>query len=349
MGGRDRCEFSGKTKRMLAERVNYLCSNPSCKAPTLAGDCFGKKSISVGEAAHITAASPGGPRYAAELSDDMRADISNGIWLCRNCAALIDRDVDRYTAEELCRWKAEAEAYAKKVIGKPNQANVVSGGMKASIAIERIDVPTFAFAFEGKIVPAAFFGISHHDIPFTWDLAWIDKAAIVVVVQNPADNHPLIIDNLEVEVEELVTEYGSGVQFIKQGVSKALEFLISVSDDGATTDRIERDCDGIHVVEKDFFANGNYIEIPTGQTEVLLLKFALVGGNVHVIPTLSILENGQRHRVGIPNERGFKLVGSDTIPIEGRAWTVHLDGRASGAGFPQDNLEEWRGLLAQSR
>ncbi|HXR03685.1 MAG TPA: hypothetical protein VN836_03150 [Verrucomicrobiae bacterium] len=60
-------------------------------------------------AAHITAASPGGPRYDASLTPEQRADISNGIWLCQFCAKLVDNDEKRFRAEHLRLWKTLAE------------------------------------------------------------------------------------------------------------------------------------------------------------------------------------------------------------------------------------------------
>jgi hypothetical protein len=50
------------------------------------------QSFNIGVAAHITAASVGGPRYDASLKPKQRAAIENGIWLCQNCGTMIDRD-----------------------------------------------------------------------------------------------------------------------------------------------------------------------------------------------------------------------------------------------------------------
>ena len=108
-----RDDFKSSTKRILAERVGFFCSNPDCRKPTVGparGDC--EKSVNTGIAAHITAASPGGPRYDPALSSDERCDISNGIWLCSNCARLVDSDIEHYTVKLLRRWKPEAEKKA---------------------------------------------------------------------------------------------------------------------------------------------------------------------------------------------------------------------------------------------
>ena len=110
--------FSAKTKRSLAERVGVLCSNPDCQALTSGPQISNAKSMNVGVAAHITAAAQDGPRYDSALSSDERADINNGIWLCQNCAKLVDNDPTRYTADLLRRWKSAAEQGALERIGK---------------------------------------------------------------------------------------------------------------------------------------------------------------------------------------------------------------------------------------
>ena len=76
--------------------------------------------IDVGVAAHITAASVGGPRFDSALSDKDRIGAPNGIWLCQNCAKLIDSDVCRFTVSVLRGWKLGAEWEAKKRLGKTN-------------------------------------------------------------------------------------------------------------------------------------------------------------------------------------------------------------------------------------
>jgi len=88
-----RDDFSAKTIEILAKRVRYKCSNPNCSRITV-GPKEGRAdaAMNVGIAAHITAASPGGPRYCASMTTDERSSIDNGIWLCSNCSAMIDKD-----------------------------------------------------------------------------------------------------------------------------------------------------------------------------------------------------------------------------------------------------------------
>ncbi|MBT2771060.1 hypothetical protein J7J47_02295 [Halomonas sp. ISL-60] len=70
-------------------------------------------------AAHISAASPNGPRFREELSADVRSSINNGIWLCQNHAKLIDDDPGRFPETLLLVWKEEAERVAREEVGVP--------------------------------------------------------------------------------------------------------------------------------------------------------------------------------------------------------------------------------------
>lgn len=104
-----RDDFSAKTKEILAKRVGFICSNPNCRKHTSGPNTDEARSINIGIAAHITAASSNGPRFDENITSEERQNISNGIWLCSNCASLIDRDVEKYPIELLLEWKNSAE------------------------------------------------------------------------------------------------------------------------------------------------------------------------------------------------------------------------------------------------
>lgn len=104
-----RDDFKKVTIDVLPRRVGYLCSNPDCRKSTIGANDVPDKSTSIGIAAHITAASPGGPRYDETLTTEQRTHIDNAIWLCSNCATLIDKDENRYPVELLNEWKLQAE------------------------------------------------------------------------------------------------------------------------------------------------------------------------------------------------------------------------------------------------
>lgn len=111
-----RDDFLRPTIDILSKRVAFRCSNPMCKQQTIGPHSESSKTISIGVAAHITAAAPGGPRYDAALTREQRLDIGNGIWLCQTCSRLIDMDAIKYTVDLLHQWKAEAEAEASRAL-----------------------------------------------------------------------------------------------------------------------------------------------------------------------------------------------------------------------------------------
>ena len=104
-----RDDFTKAVIDILGRRVGYLCSKPDCRKPTVGSNTNDSRATSIGEAAHITAASPGGARYNPDLTQEQRSDISNGIWLCSNCATLIDKDPLKFPVELLYNWKKNAE------------------------------------------------------------------------------------------------------------------------------------------------------------------------------------------------------------------------------------------------
>ena len=87
-----RDDFLSQAKDTLARRVGLHCSNPDCGKRTSGPAEDPSETVSIGVAAHITAASSGGPRYDANLAESERRSINNGIWLCADCARLIDSD-----------------------------------------------------------------------------------------------------------------------------------------------------------------------------------------------------------------------------------------------------------------
>src|SRR5713101_8543559 len=85
-----RDEFPRAVIETLGRRVGFLCSNPSCRQATTGPHEKESAAVNIGVAAHITAASPRGPRYDPSLSADERRSAANGIWVCQSCAKLID-------------------------------------------------------------------------------------------------------------------------------------------------------------------------------------------------------------------------------------------------------------------
>jgi len=42
------------------------------------------------------------------MTPELRRSPENGIWLCCDCHSLVDKDPDRFPAEELRHWKRQA-------------------------------------------------------------------------------------------------------------------------------------------------------------------------------------------------------------------------------------------------
>jgi hypothetical protein len=130
--------FTKAVQQKLCRDVGGRCSNPDCRDFT-----FG--AISLGEAAHITAASPGGARYDRNLTDKERHAEANGIWLCRKCHALVDRLYEQYTVELLREWKRQAiEAARREMITGRLDSSVL-----ANLELRLICTTANAFRDEG--------------------------------------------------------------------------------------------------------------------------------------------------------------------------------------------------------
>src|SRR6266540_6780372 len=114
-----RDDFKADVKDLLAKRAGMKCSNPNCRRPTSGPQEDPKKVMNVGVAAHIAAASKGGPRYDSRMSSQERRSEANGIWLCQTCAKLVDNDQARYNVDLLRRWRRLSEEAALLDIEAP--------------------------------------------------------------------------------------------------------------------------------------------------------------------------------------------------------------------------------------
>jgi len=88
-----------------------MCSNPICKKLTSGPHTNEGQAINLGVAAHIRGAryQPNN-RFDPTMTDEERADITNGIWLCAFHAKEIDTDQQRFAVALLQEWKANHEA-----------------------------------------------------------------------------------------------------------------------------------------------------------------------------------------------------------------------------------------------
>lgn len=149
-------DFSQRTKELLAKRVGHCCSNPQCRQTTSGPQEDPAAAVNIGVACHITAASPGGPRYDPSLTSAQRCAVENGIWLCQTCGKLIDSDLKRYTATSLKEWKRLAEEKAARAIesgrseAQRNESTFskIEGLMPGILAEMRKDISQFPLCRE---------------------------------------------------------------------------------------------------------------------------------------------------------------------------------------------------------
>jgi hypothetical protein len=114
MAKRDGNEFTRHTKYHLARSVNYMSSK--CGCPASGPKKGASTSMTIGKAAHISAAAPGGPRFDPSLAPERRRHYDNGIWMCSNHASLIDEDWLSYSGAELREMKRVAEERAAEAL-----------------------------------------------------------------------------------------------------------------------------------------------------------------------------------------------------------------------------------------
>jgi hypothetical protein len=92
-------DFPAQVTRFLAARAGHACC--VCHAPTSGPGAAPTAVINDGVAAHITAASPAGPRYDPSLSLEQRKAADNGIWVCTKHGREIDSVASTYSVESL--------------------------------------------------------------------------------------------------------------------------------------------------------------------------------------------------------------------------------------------------------
>ena len=138
-----RDDFSINTKVALALRANYKCSFTDCGLPTSGPNDSSPDAVTkIGVAAHIHAASPGGPRHLASMTPEERSSIVNGIWMCPTHSTLIDRDTITYTADIIRQMKS---AHEQRVAAE------MSGVTKSEFDTDLVAIGT-DLVFSGELI-----------------------------------------------------------------------------------------------------------------------------------------------------------------------------------------------------
>jgi hypothetical protein len=139
-------KFSSETVLTLSRRAALLCSNPDCETLTCGPAEETTSSINIGEAAHIYGRTTASARHKADLSLAELSDITNGIWLCRNCHKLIDNDPVRFPAELLFEWRRLHEKTVSPRVGQPGDR------LREGIQAEQLHLFNSASRFAQQIV-----------------------------------------------------------------------------------------------------------------------------------------------------------------------------------------------------
>ncbi len=99
------------------QRSCNRCAYPGCGVGLVVNAvAAGDTAKSVGKIAHIRAASPGGPRYDASMSNAERASAENLILLCGTHHDAIDHQLNHHTVEYLQQAKAEHEERCDRAV-----------------------------------------------------------------------------------------------------------------------------------------------------------------------------------------------------------------------------------------
>lgn len=103
--------FTPKVRKLIESAAGHQCSFPACNRRTVGPGPSSEYISNSGYAAHIYAASSGGPRGQGGLSEAELKGPGNGIWLCGRHARLVDNNRgDTYPPETLLSYKALHEA-----------------------------------------------------------------------------------------------------------------------------------------------------------------------------------------------------------------------------------------------
>lgn len=112
-----RAPASTSQERVVTQRSHNSCAYPGCGvALVVDAVAVGDTAKSVGKIAHIRAASPGGPRYDATMTDAQRASAENLIFLCGTHHDVIDHQLDHHTVEFLQQAKSEHESRCDRAV-----------------------------------------------------------------------------------------------------------------------------------------------------------------------------------------------------------------------------------------
>jgi hypothetical protein len=297
-------DFPAKIKVKLAQRAQYICSFPGCNKHTIGPS---NESISgvatIGVAAHIHAASPGGKRYDAGMSAEARKDIYNGIWLCQTHATLIDQDEQRYTSKKIRAWKEQRELCAESYL----HGGIRNVGVNQVLAVSwRFDdKEPWDLSLDADL-PEAAHKISRGFRAYPWLIdigaAQFLETRIKLFITNTTDASLLVTD-LRVQSKKAKPYSGALVHSDTAGARTLDVFVFDLEQNKPVACRATIEEDGSYAFQKsgDFFKD-SYLKIAPHDVEGLLIVGRACSSLVEWKLTLSVNVNGEDFESVVSNE-----------------------------------------------
>lgn len=234
MASRD--NFTAKAKRILGDRVGYRCSCPTCRRLTIGPTKDISAPLLIAEAAHISAASEGGPRFNQNLTPAERKAVENGIWLCAACHTMVDKDHNHFTDELLRTWKQSAEDLARREV----EGEVIFSGYREP---GKVAEQHFKSQFQEYAPARADLGREKESPEGGIPLVWVQIVAISslkeLVKLTPADMkrhthdiRPVVCTSWGTEVSRFGVHV-AGYSSSASGAGSCLKSLVQIFRDGS--------------------------------------------------------------------------------------------------------------------
>src|SRR5437870_1542164 len=107
------------TVKALFAVSGNVCAFPECDRPLVDQS----SNVVIGEVCHIEAASPGGPRYGSQQSEDERQGFANLVLMCASHHKIIDERVSDFPVERLREIKKRHETKHQRTVSTLNDVS----------------------------------------------------------------------------------------------------------------------------------------------------------------------------------------------------------------------------------
>jgi hypothetical protein len=114
--------YSLPTLRLLWGKSAGRCNMPDCRIDLFADGTDHDPAVSIGDVAHVAAASDDGPRADLALTAEQRNAYENLILLCKNCHWKVDQQKRTFTVDRLLTIKREHEGWVQANLPESGQS-----------------------------------------------------------------------------------------------------------------------------------------------------------------------------------------------------------------------------------